>query len=94
MAAKNWAMCPKCGKTVEEIRKVLRAEAKKAYGQIPEKKYLNMVAEAGAHIVVEDTLREDYAIGIWNGEFSVSYRGHCDKCGFDKKFKTTEPIGI
>ena len=94
MSAKNWAICPKCGKTVEEIRENLRAEAKKAYGQIPEKRYLNMVTEAEAYIVIEDTLRENYEIGIWNGEFFISYHGHCDKCGFVKKFETTEPIEI
>jgi len=39
------------------------------------------------------TLREDYEIGIFQGEFSVEYCGQCSECGFKFEFKHSEKIG-
>lgn len=41
-----------------------------------------------------DVFREDYDIGMCRGEFEVSYRGECGKCGFVYKFSTKdlEPV--
>lgn len=36
------------------------------------------------------TLREDYEIGIWAGQFEITYHGHCKECDYDKKFKHKE----
>lgn len=37
-------------------------------------------------------LREDYEIGIYDGEFFISYGGRCMVCGFEKKFNHTEKV--
>ena len=38
------------------------------------------------------TLREDYEIGIYNGEFDISYRASCTNCNYKKVFEHTENI--
>lgn len=45
--------------------------------------------------VEEDTLREDYEIGVdLRGEFEVRYRCCCGKCGFEFKFRHDEQVTI
>ena len=34
-----------------------------------------------------DTFREDYEIGVWEGDFEISYSGVCLECGFILTFK-------
>jgi hypothetical protein len=46
----------------------------------------------------DQTLREDYEIGIYEGEFYIRYKGHCQPgeryggCGFKHTFKHDEKI--
>lgn len=49
----------------------------------------------------EQSLREDYEIGIWNGQFTVSYNGECrkgprgaDTCGFKFSHKQEQEIVV
>ncbi len=37
-------------------------------------------------------LREDYEIGIYGGEFFISYSGMCRECDFEKKFEHSEQV--
>ena len=38
------------------------------------------------------TLREDYEIGVYKGEFVIDYRGECRDCGFLKTFTFKEVV--
>lgn len=42
---------------------------------------------------VDNSLREDYELGIVKGEFYVFYKGQCD-CGFSFKFNHKEKIKL
>ena len=37
-------------------------------------------------------VREDYEIGIYEGEFFISYSGRCGECDFEKHFHHTEKL--
>ena len=94
MGAENWALCPKCKILEDEIRQALIKNIKDGYGVMRESEYLSLVERSKAPIVLKETLREDYEIGIWKGSFWVKYEAYCDKCGFEKVFKTNEAIEI
>jgi hypothetical protein len=38
------------------------------------------------------SFREDYEIGVRNGEFHVNYLGQCTTCGFSYKFEHKETL--
>ncbi len=96
MSADNWAICPKCEKIAEKSKEAFKLKVQEAYGKFSEDKYLKLTAKLKEPIKVEDqdTLREDFYIGISNGELHIEYSGSCDKCGFEKKFVKREPIKI
>lgn len=91
MSADNWAKCPKCHK--EEVDHV--AAIKKLYGKITLDEFEKRMAEAKAEAVntSEETLREDYEIGILEGKFYVIYSASCE-CGFAYKFKHEKKIPL
>ena len=43
---------------------------------------------------ISEPVREDYEIGIYNGEFFINYSGVCSEseCDFEKHFKHTEKL--
>lgn len=43
-------------------------------------------AEETVQPEAEDTLREDFDIGIYEGHFSIEYEAKCTKCGFEFSF--------
>jgi hypothetical protein len=91
MSADNWTYCPKCKKDNERKNAARLQEAQEAYGKIPAPDYLALVAAAEKPIPLEDTLREDYEIGInSDGVFRVSYSCSCHDCGFSFEFKREE----
>ena len=94
MSASNWAQCPKCKKLAEDKRSALKRKLETAYGQVLEQEYHRLLEEYEKKIELEDTLREDYAIGIWDDMFQVSYSGRCERCGFKKEFKAQSLIKI
>lgn len=86
MSADNWAICPKCEKMNNKKRQSLASQIKESYGQLSENEDLEMVEKFKTPTMLEETLREDYKIGIWNNEFCTSYFASCDKCGFEHSF--------
>ncbi len=92
MSADNWAICPKCEKLEEEKVETLKSDVKSKYGKVSEKKYLDLIMRVERTVELEDTLREDYAIGLVEGKLKIQYYGSCERCGFKKEFKTSEAL--
>lgn len=86
MSANNWRTCPACS----EIWKRRKADAIRAaeglYGIVPAGEYQVefMAAQNLSDEPSEDTLREDWDIGLGDDgkQFTISYRAECDECGF------------
>jgi len=94
MSADNWTNCPKCvRKAVNDFDK-LEQKFSKAYGVVTEEEYGRLSEKVAAGVPrVEQTLREDYDVGIFEGVFRFTYCASCTKCGFKFKHKV-EPIGF
>ena len=95
MSADNWTDCPKCKQKAEtEFNATLELLAH-GYGRMPEDEYLKLHKDILAGVIVKsETVREDYEIGIYDGEFCVSYRASCNAngCGFELSFEHNEKI--
>ena len=95
MSANNWRTCPRCMKQALETKDRLQKQATESYGKIPVDEYVKFQKAAERDISLEETLREDYEIGIdVTGDFSASYRAHCSSCGFKYEFKHNEKVVI
>lgn len=100
MSANNWTQCPRCAATEKAKAERLRAEADDQYGKVPAERWKQMDADARkAQVLVESdpgpdgyTLREDYELGIVNGEFYVRYQAGCSDCDFSYSFTIEEPL--
>lgn len=84
MSADNYTTCPRC----EAIQEKAKKEAQESYGTVSEEEYLHLV-EKSKPKKDEDTLREDYEIGIYNGKFYIRYEGACSQCSFFYVYKRT-----
>ena len=82
MGASNWAKCPRCLKERAEAKARAEEAAEQAYGQVGPAEYERLRFAANAPVSVEDTLREDWEIGIWQDTFRVNYGATCEVCGF------------
>jgi len=95
MGADNWTKCPKCAdKAAKEIDGIVAAAAA-CYGKVSAEEYNRRNTEALAlknSVFQDDTLREDYEIGIHQGEFYVSYGASCQVCGFTFSFKGEKKV--
>lgn len=91
MSADNWAACPACVKRLDVAVGEAERAAEKAYGVVPVDEWMKLrdtVAAAQAkRDEPEQTLREDYEIGVSDGVFEVDYRAHCSKCQWSYAFK-------
>jgi ribosomal protein S27AE len=97
MSADNWRICPRCKIRAAEKAAKMYADATAAYGKVDPEMYLEKLKEAQVFGVEspEETLREDYEIYIdEDGEFFVSYRGGCDKCGLVFSFKHEDQVPL
>lgn len=92
MSADNWAICPKCTEKALKNKVVASAKAKQAYGKVSADEYLELIKTANIEYEPEYTLREDYELGIFDGEFYVNYHGNCQICGFNFKHSYKEVI--
>lgn len=94
MSADNWTICPQCAKEANSEAQAKREKAKESYGKVIAEEYLRYLREADAiaEFDAEETLREDYSIGIRDGKLSVFYSAGYTKCGFDHTFKYTEEV--
>ena len=87
MSADNWTVCPKCKEKVEQAQAELLDRVETDYGKVVASEYLELVEQSQQPIEEQHTLREDWEIGIWKGEFCVSYRASCEECGFSHEFE-------
>ena len=96
MKTDRWTVCPKCTRNDEARADKMDAAVKAVYGEVTAEAYLDALKQAQEFRKTldepEETLREDFEIGIQDSEFSTSYRAHCDKCGFSHAFKFNEPV--
>ena len=95
MSADNWGICPKCKKLELQHKKQLEEDARKLYGKISPEDYLQLLKEIPDKKALDETLREDYEIGVdSHGEFYISYGCHCDKCGVKHSFNYKEQLSL
>ena len=95
MSADNWTICPKCKSKKEDIEKKTRLEAERSYGKVTPDKFLTLINAVlnKENKKQEETLREDYKIGMDGyGSFSINYRAGCVECGFKYSYDYTVPI--
>lgn len=92
MSADNWTVCPKCKVADEAKYEASQKEIAKAYGKVSAEEYLKQVQAAPKLPESHETLREDYEIGIYEGEFSVSYTGCCNICNFSFSFRQKKKV--
>ena len=90
MSADNWTICPRCKKTHEAERDARIIEAAEKYGKVSADEWVKLNDLASKEEPLEESLREDYGIGIdSDGHFEVSYRCSC-KCGFRFAYKFSQ----
>ncbi len=91
MSAKNWRLCPACAAGAASHREKMISRAKGQYGIATPEEYQALITEAEKPVELEETLREDYQIGMGlDREFYVTYRCSCESCGFSYSFKREE----
>ncbi len=91
MSADNWGICPRCKVEALKEQEARQQAAADAYGKVSSTEYGELVAKALEPMQLEETLREDYELGLGeDGEFYVSYRGACDKCALEHSFALGE----
>ena len=94
MSASNWRECPKCRMKAERAQRIRLEKAAKNYGKIPQEDWIHQQKHAETEIELDQTLREDYQLGIQDIMFLVSYSASCEKCDFEFKYKWTQPVSI
>ena len=92
MSADNWTYCPFCK---EEALKAYESKLKSVnelYGKIPADDYIKKQQEASIVPEFSTTLREDYWLGIQEGEdwFEINYSCSCEKCNRRFEFKHSQ----
>lgn len=95
MSADNWTRCPQCDVNNKAKAEKMDETAAKAYGVVSAAAWDELRAEARAFrksMENNESLREDYEIGIYKEKFSVGYSGHCATCGFDFQYKHEEKV--
>lgn len=92
MSADNWAVCPKCWEDRNREQEKLQTKVDEAYGKVTSKEYLAMLHRLENPPKLENTLREEYELGILDGEFYVRYKGSCRVCGFSYEYKQDVPL--
>jgi len=95
MSADNWAICPNCLKKAEADLKSLQDDLNGLYGKIPPAEYMERHATMPKEVEGENhrTFREDYELGVYTGQFTVNYHGHCSACGLKHEFNITQALG-
>lgn len=95
MSADNWAECPQCVRLDKARYEKEQQKVRDAYGNVDSDEYLAMVGVLSTFEPKgNENLREDYQIGIWNGQFCVIYKARCERCRFRHSFTAEELIDI
>lgn len=94
MSADNWTYCPRCRERTDKLNETRIKAPGKAYGKVAQDIYLKLLEDAKKLVPYDESLREDYEIGIdKEGKFYVDYSAGCD-CGFKFQYKHEEKIKI
>lgn len=92
MSADNWTECPKCKEKALEHKRLAIMDAEKQYGKVSSIRYLELIERANKiNTDTDNSLREDYEIGICKDIFEINYRASCS-CGFSFEFKEEKLI--
>ena len=93
MSADRWSKCPKCREKQEKAAEKLVADIAAAKATKDFDRFAMLLEkQSEPQQELEDTLREDWGIGIWDAEsFEVSYSASCSICGFKYSFKFSDP---
>lgn len=95
MSASNWQQCPRCLKEAHLEKGAREKKAEEAYGKASPAEYNLLIKEAAKPVKTEDTLREDWELGVnSDGLFEVSYYCSCERCGFKYQYKHTEQVKV
>ncbi len=96
MSANNWTTCPRCQHKAAMARKLALAKVQKLYGKVPLEEYEQKQAKAEAmpEGANEETLREDYQLGLRGGTFEIQYRAFCTQCGLEYRFDHSVDVEI
>ncbi len=94
MSADRWSVCPRCKDTKEKEYSERVDAVAKMYGKVPAEEYEQAKKDLFYEEDFEETVREDYEIGIWENKFFVSYSAHCTSrgCNFVVKFNHSEAL--
>ena len=92
MSADRWAVCPKCKEKVEQAHANLLSRVETDYGKVAANEYIELIEQSRQSDEEERTLREDWEIGIWDGELIISYRASCEECGFTYEFEHKKKV--
>ena len=93
MSPRAWGTCPACEKEARETKETEKKELAKQYGKIPPEEYIQRRTEVDKPIEVEETLRENYELGVdMDFKFTAYYRCHCENCGFEFKFEHEQEV--
>lgn len=91
MSADNWAICPKCDEAHQAMLAKERADLEKQYGKIPIDDFIKRKARVDAlPPQPQNTLRENWELGITGGSFEVNYHASCRNCLFKYDYKHEE----
>ncbi len=98
MGADNWTTCPRCAAKRDREVASRNSLAAASYGKVSAEQYAANLREAEvfAGKVLESSLREDYTVGIFNGEFTADYKARCTApdCGFAHQHKHIASLKI
>lgn len=94
MSANNWQVCPQCERRRSAEQAALVVRAQEAYGRVSAAEYKRLVDAACNLPALEETLREDWEIGVSGAVFDVGYRCYCEACGFEFRFKHEEALPL
>jgi hypothetical protein len=91
MGADKYTECPKCLKKREVEFKKFETKHNESYGKVSRDTYLKNIEKLNEMKRELDTpiktVREDFEIGIYDGEFEVDYSSSCSKCDFAFTYK-------
>jgi len=82
MSADNWAVCPNCLEKHNQETTILRKQLEEAYGTMPIDGFYTLKHELDTRPdTIEESLREDYEVGVDGTSVYVHYSCSCTDCG-------------
>jgi hypothetical protein len=92
MSADNWTTCPQCAASHEATIEAAERKLESSYGRVEAQAFLlaTKALEEMRGRKLDTTMREDYHVGIRDGEFTAEYTASCRNCGFQWEYKHSE----